>query len=430
MQAMEPMAIFARTIDAPGVARLLCKFHPGVVLDGPEDSWRSATVSFGSGKLTFTHDPEYYAEPHWSTQMNGMRGYYARFPDSEQKESAMMLTTTFKFSLGLLIDLDASNQADPRLDLVFAIAKFLDGVVFTPSYLFDANRRVLIGADGEIDPEAVWPRVRAEVKIDRSRHSDDSEKLPDTNEDAASAPSAERVARRALALTALGARALLEQKGVVIRRPSTTSWNPRNWLAEPEKQRREILVWIELVGIGEELEPGEWEVLQRPIGRLERQRQVDSTWRLEGLVVLSWALGRCQMPSHDKLVSPDRLLASLDIFNVPAAKELLALPALRPRPELGTLRARLLALHWRLKEFRIRPKAIDFNDFARNAWFGPLDITGLPLIERDLAVAGKRIDRADLEAIQRASSAAHERHLAVSWLWQGPQQYSRARTDT
>lgn len=63
---MEPMTIFGRIVDVAGVARLLRQSHPGAILDGPDDNWRSATVSFGSRKLTFSHNPEYYAEPNWS----------------------------------------------------------------------------------------------------------------------------------------------------------------------------------------------------------------------------------------------------------------------------------------------------------------------------------------------------------------------------
>ena len=424
------MTIFARIIDLPGVAQLLRRMHPGVTLDGPEDNWRNATVSFASGKLTFTYDPGYHTEPNWSKQMNGMRGYYSRYPDFEVKESVLMLTTTFKFSLGLLLEPEDRNETDPRLELVFAVVGLLDGVIFTPSALMDASGRVLFGIDGEVDPKAVWPRVRAEVQIERPSQAVDAENPLDSEDAAATAPTPGRVARRALALTAVGARALLEQKGVVLRRPTPGAWNPRIWLSPQEKQRRDLLEWIDLVDIGEGLEPEEWEVLQRPIGRLEQQQQVNSTWRLEGLVILSWAIGRFQVPPHDELANPHKLLASLNIFDAPAAKALLIQPVVRPRSELSALRTQLLALHWRLRNFRIRPKAIDFGEFARNAWFGPFDIAGLPCIDNDLAVGGRRIDVADAGAIQIASSAAHERHLAINWLWEGPPQYSQARTDT
>jgi hypothetical protein len=424
-----PMTIFARIVDVAGVARLLREKEPSVVIDGPDENWQKATVSLGNAKLTFTHDPHYYAEPKWSTQLDGMRGYYARFPDSEGKQSAIMLTTTFKFGLGLIFDPDECDDSDKRLDLVFAVTKHLDGVIFTPAALLDANGRVLFGADGDEDADAVWPRVRAEVDIAASRPKDAGTSPPPAD-DLAIAPAPERVARRALALTAITARALLEQEGVVIHRPKTAWWNPRNWLAPREYQRRELLAWINLIGIDDEMESNEWEVLQRPIGRLEPRQQIDSTWRFEGLVILAWALKRFQVPPHDTLVSPHPLLASMDALDAPAAKALLVRPALRPRDELGALRARLFAVHWRLTDFRIRPSAIHFTNFARTAWFGPLDITGLPLIDNDLSVQGKRIDAVESEELATANSIAVERHTAINWLWEGPRLYSQAQADT
>src|SRR5262245_4512485 len=104
--AMEPMTLFARIADPAGVARLLRERVPTVAIDGPDATWCNATVAFGTRKLTFTHDPAYYAEPNWSVQMNGMRGYFARFPKTDRQGLALMLPTTFKFSLGLLFDPD------------------------------------------------------------------------------------------------------------------------------------------------------------------------------------------------------------------------------------------------------------------------------------------------------------------------------------
>src|SRR5262245_60886963 len=97
----EPMTLFSRIADPAGVARLLRKRVPGVAIDGPDDAWRNAVVKHSTGTLTFTHDPSYYAEPNWSVQMNGMAGYFSRFPETERKSLALMLPTTFKFSLGL-----------------------------------------------------------------------------------------------------------------------------------------------------------------------------------------------------------------------------------------------------------------------------------------------------------------------------------------
>jgi hypothetical protein len=432
---MEPMTLFSRIADPAKVARFLREQVPTVEIDGPDHDWRNAVVSFGNRKLAFTHDPSYYAEPNWSVQMNGMQGYFSRFPVSERRELALLLPTTFKFSLGLLLDPDCDALDDPRLELIFGVTELLDGVIFTPSAFRDARGRILYGAGGEEeeDPDAKWPRVVAEVSVADSRggaaHEASRPKSP-AEDDLSQAPSVQRVARRALALTAVGARAILEQDGGVILKPGTSRWHPHYWFSRRESQRLELVEWVRLVGIDDELEPDEWEVVERPVGGLEQGQQINSTWRLEGLAVLAWALSRQEMPAHDELVQVYSLLAKLGVLDVVAAKELLVHATLRPRGELAKLRNGLFALHWRLTDFRVNRKTIDFPEFAKTAWFGPLDVSNLKMIERDLAIQGKRLDRASADALSTASSAAHERHQAANWLWQGPERYSEASVDT
>jgi Domain of unknown function (DUF4272) len=436
--AMEPMTLFARIADPAGVARLLRERVPTVVIDGPDDGWKSATVTFGARKLTFTHDPAYYAEPNWSMQMNGMSNYFARFPLTDRKDRALMLTTTFKFSLGLLFDPDYDPRGDPRLDILYAVAEFLDGVLFTPSAFLDARGRILYGGGGEDeeDPAAVWPRVVAEVNFGAA-----AAPQPPSDEPPAHRPSPARVARRALALTAVTARAILEQGGVNLGL-AAPKWNPLTWvrhlLTGQQSQHRNLLAWITLLGIDDEFEPDEWEVLQRPPGRLEQQQQINSTWRLEGLGVLAWALARFEIPPHDQLVECHSLWHSLGMLDAAACKGLLVNAALRPREEIAALRRRLLAIHWRLVNYYVRPSALDFvavteTSFAgydRTAWFSPQEVAELPLCDGDLAIHGARLDQAAPDAVAAARSAAHERHLAVNWLWEGPERYSEARTDT
>jgi hypothetical protein len=90
----------------------------------------------------------------------------------------------------------------------------------------------------------------------------------------------------------------------------------------------------------------------------------------------------------------------------------------------------LFALHWRLRNFRIDQAPIDFVEYARTCWFGPLNLTGLPLIKGDLGLRGRRIDRASPDVLLSAESAARERHHAANWLWEGPERYSEASEAT
>jgi hypothetical protein len=423
--AMEPITLFARTVDPAGVARRLRELVPTVQIDGPDDAWQNAVVTFGKGNkkqtLTFTHDPDYYSEPDWSRQMAGMRGYFSRFPESDRKSRVMTLTTTFRFSLGTLFEPDFDPKGDSRLDVVFAVAEFLDGVLFTPSSLRDAGGRILFGAGGadDEDPQAAWPRVVGEVDLTTPRGAamHEASRPKPAGEDAPGpeAPTAQRVARRALALTAVTARAILEQDTA----------NP-----EALKTYQELLTWVGEIGIDEEFEPEEREVLQRPPGELDQGQQIYATWRLEGLTVLAWALGRFDIPPHDQLVSLNPLWRSCGLLDVEAARALLAKPTLRPVEEITTVRNRLFALHWRLRNFFVKPGAMDFAEFARTCWFGPLDIAGVPLVEGDLALGGERIDRASADAFSSAHSASQERHQAANWLWAGPALYSEASVAT
>jgi uncharacterized protein DUF4272 len=423
--AMEPITLFARIVNPGGVARRLREVAPEVEIEGPDDNWRSAVITFREGKykrtLTFTHDPAYYSEPNWSSQMSGMRGYFSRFPDTDRKTRVMMLTTSFRFSLGALFDPDFDPEGDQRLDVLFAVAELLDGVLFTPSSLRDARGRILFGSGGEVeeDAEAVWPRVAGEVSssepLGAAMHEMSRPKPPDDGDERSDPPTAERVVRRALALTAVTARAILEQD--VENQDATATY-------------QNLLTWVRDIRIDDEFEPDESEVLQRPLGRLEPCQRINSAWRLEGLVILAWALIRSDIPPHDQLVSLKPLWRSLGLLDTTAAVKLLAKPTLRSREEIDTLRNRLFALHWRLRNFHVTPGVMDFADYARNCWFGPLDLTGLRLVKGDLALRGNRIDRAPLDVFSSAHSAAQERHQAANWLWEGPERYSQASVAT
>jgi hypothetical protein len=421
--ATEPVTIFARIADTAAVARLLREIAPDVQIDGPDDDWRQAIITFGKSKsvrtITFNNDPDYHAEPNWSEQMNGMRGFFARFPETERKPFVMSLTTTFRFSLGSLFEPDFDPGGDPRLDVLFAVAELLDGVLFTPSSLRDRNGRVLFSAGGEAeeDPEAIWPQVLGKVSLPPGRAPHEPSRSGESGDesDTAEAPSPVRVARRAIALGVVTMRAMLEREAHEPTAPQT---------------HKHLIDWIRELGLEDELEPDESAVVQRRLGRLDSMQQINSTWRLEGLAVLTWALGKLELPAHDELVNPNDLWESLGVFDADAANALLTNPALRSREEIQTLCNRTFALHWRLRNYGLRPTVMDFADFARTCWFGPLDLTGLPLVKGDLAIGGKRLDRASKELFARTQSAAQERHQAINWLCEGPERYSDASTDT
>jgi hypothetical protein len=197
-----------------------------------------------------------------------------------------------------------------------------------------------------------------------------------------------------------------------------------------EERRKRLLEWVEAAGLGDELEPDEWALLQRPAGALPRQDTLDATWRVEGLVVLAWALNLVEMPEHDHLVEVCPLFKALSFLDAQGARTLQATARLRPATQLCDMQTRLQAIHWRLRDFTIRPAEMDFVAFAEDAWFGPFDVSGFPLIDGDLAVRGQPISKAPRDALGPIHSAARERHLASNWLRGYCRIYSRTQTAT
>lgn len=410
---MEPITIFSRMAAPDKVVKRLRELYPDVEVEGPDDNWTRAVIDvLIDGKvstLTFSHNAEYYSEPNWSSQMEGMRGYFARFPATENRNKVMRLTTTFCFSLGTICEPDFDPSGDVRLSIIFEIAELLDGVLFTATTLRDANGRILLSLDEEDhDPEAVWPKVLAQVS------AEDFE-LERPDEDESKRPTAERVARRAVALCALTMRAMLEQDA-----------------KDPEalETYQDMLHWLKKSNIDDELEPDEWKVIQRPLGKLDPRSHVNSTWRLEGLCMLAWALGKFEIPPPDQLVEVHHLWRSLGLLDDEVTRQLLDNPTLRSSEELDEMRKIHLALHWRLRNFKLDPEAMDFEEFAAKCWFGPLSIDGVKLVEGDLSLFEKRIDEATEDELSLASSIAVERHMAINWLCYGPQLYSEADVST
>ena len=224
----------------------------------------------------------------------------------------------------------------------------------------------------------------------------------DDEEEELTPPEPQRVARRALALAAVSGRGLLEQE------------DPSDPHVGQTCQR--ILDWVNAIDLGAELEPHEWDLLRRPLGTSDQQTIVNAVWRIEGLGVLAWALGLNDLRPHDELVNPGELLPAVGILDGEKSRALQASPALRGPAELEEARERLFAVHWRVRELQLGRAAMNFREFALTAWFGPLSIEGVRLIDDDLAVGDRPIASADPDRVNACASAAMERHLAINWL--------------
>ncbi len=226
-------------------------------------------------------------------------------------------------------------------------------------------------------------------------------------------PDAARVQRRAWALAAVARRGLIEA-GV---------WSDA--AGELARLRR----WVDLSGTRTELEPAEHAVLDTPLESLDRQQVADATWACEGALVLAWALGRALLPAHDDEADLDGVVQALAI-DLDRPEVSAPAPSLRPADELDRAAKRLLGLHWRLRQLQAVPGPVDFVRFSQERWAGGFDLFGIAVAERDLAIAGAPITRADPARVAIAASIAAERHRAINWLVGQDPSYAAVDTST
>jgi hypothetical protein len=145
--------------------------------------------------------------------------------------------------------------------------------------------------------------------------------------------------------------------------------------------------------------------------------------------VLAWALGLADLPAHDEQADMEALAAAIG-FTPFAPDAATPLPRLRRADELARAERRLLAIHWRVRELQVSPAPVDFVRFSQEAWFGDFDLFGIAVADRDLAVGGAPIARADDDLVRITSSIAAERHQAIAWVLGDDPLYSAVVTST
>lgn len=190
------------------------------------------------------------------------------------------------------------------------------------------------------------------------------------------------------------------------------------YLDEPsidrEYERSRLLDWIATGGFAEEFEPHETSP-HVPCGELSAQPTIDDWWRLEGAVVLAWALGLAPPPSDAPSDAAEELATIAGWSNgVPAG--LVDGATLRSDDELRAAQNHQFFWHWRFVDHRVNPRALDFAELGRSSWFGNFADGEFRLVDGDLAVGDRSISDADPNIVAGHASAAAERHTAINWL--------------
>jgi hypothetical protein len=240
------------------------------------------------------------------------------------------------------------------------------------------------------------------------------DRTPNDDDPVAILPSAERVAARALVLSAIVCRAAIEGDA-----GNTTA----------EAFRADVLSWIRDLGLVEEVESNEVALLECKLGGLSDRDRIDASWRAEGLAVLAWALRRCELPVYDKRADPYPIALALGFREI-RRDSILENPGLRLTGEVSNLADVLFTLQWRMRQFSVDRKPMNFGEFAKTARFGPLSLMGLRLVSDDLEIRGVPVCDASEEDWREVLSIARERQQAANWLLGQESVYSQVTCDT
>jgi Domain of unknown function (DUF4272) len=192
---------------------------------------------------------------------------------------------------------------------------------------------------------------------------------PDDDDPIIIPPSAERVAARALVLSAIVCRAAIEGDA---------------GNSKAEEFRTSVLNWIRDTGLVEEAESDEIALLERKLGGLSDRQRIDSSWRGEGLIILAWALGSYDLPAYEKRSDPYPIVQTLG-FREERSNSALFAPRLRSPDEIGALADTLFSLHWRLRQY-----SLDKSRWTLESSRGRrgLSLVGLRLVSQDIEVRG------------------------------------------
>jgi hypothetical protein len=407
-----PINIFSQHLDPEGtLAKLLERVPDAKVTRRADGTWSDVHLTFKRGwlKKALTmkarHDPDYYGGEDWSRQLSGMQGYFHTFPNAMERAGLFEYLPGLRFAFNFMLD-GEPEEGDPRLALVYEMASQVHGVIFLPGQLLDASGRVILDADGEHDPEAQLPEnhslsVDGGVKNVLAAAGDDQEQLSDP-------PTQDQVFKRFLLMCSLVERGIME-----------------GGATDAEECRDEMIALLKSNGAWETAEPWEVEALETPVDALPEKLQWKLPWQSEGAIILAWALKLAELPAYDQEVQVDGLYEIAQ-----AAENGQLTPELRSLEELEELSSQMLAIHWRIRQFSLDGKAMDFVAFAPTAWCGPMDISLSRLKNNDLELHGQAIADSSPESLQRTGGIMEERRKALHWVLGHHPVYSQNDTST
>jgi hypothetical protein len=166
---------------------------------------------------------------------------------------------------------------------------------------------------------------------------------------------------------------------------------------------------------GLNLDAVEKRFFKAPFGSLNRNERAEASWLIEGMAVLSWAIGKSDLPPFHQKVEGSKASAALGIFQ-PDSPERIAGATIRNPDEVESGAITYSALSWRLSEQNKSPKAINFAEKLKDPKSPHLLVDGIELKDGDLAIDGTSLREVPPKRFGEVSGIVFQRYKAFRWL--------------
>ncbi|MBC7782552.1 MAG: DUF4272 domain-containing protein [Burkholderiales bacterium] len=397
--------LFSISIHPQAVVDALREAGLAIEITGAEDEWRQITIrpridDGGDHRLVLALKTRDTDQLYFRRQLPAMINVISQIPaeDVPRRDALQQLAERFGACITLTADPGFSEHGE-FIEAMTLVARLIDGIFVIQSGFLDAESREVLMIDGTSSADAVLPALPEFPTAVRDTLHDDQEQDVLPFDVPFNPPPPRRVAERMYVLLTIAYRGALETHP---ERPERT-----------EKLHR-LAEWFWSLNIGHEMEESERHFLDQPLGGIAQEEAHRLAVQFESVMVLGWALGLLPLLNHDQFVQPALVAEALGLFGEDT-HFVIDSAELREHAELCGVGDRIMAVHWRLREFELNPVAIDFAGMARSAWFGQIDLRNLPMIDGDLALSGAPVASADPAVRRRCQLGIESRHRALNW---------------
>jgi hypothetical protein len=389
----ENVAFYSQTFDALPDERMaeLAGRAKLTVEPDPKAGTRSFVYRWRGLTIRCNEMPQAQVPGHLDGFCNFVRQIYAGQLDERGKQLDGRIRYT-RLVVGVVIEpgYDESGRADALLG---ALAHAIDAVLYFAGGLYDKDMKLLLGPDGSFDatadvlgPVARLIRGRTQVELPAGEMYQPTPTQQERYERAANILAVHGVPTPEFALH------LADDAAVTLREPAEVAkralvLSALTFLAGggPHEQAVEMIYRHELEA---DASPEEAQFLNAPTVDPDEARRL--LWRLEGLWVLAWALGKLELDWPGQMCDVPHLVKVVNACQ--ADPHFLARARLRPKSQILDAVQLTMLIHWAVRDAWVHRRNVPDN----LDWATPSQMVPVP----ESAAAG----------------VVAERHHALNWL--------------